>query len=326
MADVNIANVKILTTFSDATTREYIISGENLPTVLGKISKFMKTSAGEITSDNFAEVFNDYANNSAFGNYSHAEGSHTIAFGNYSHSEGNSTSANGDASHTEGTGTTAGSSNQHVQGKYNVVDSSGAYAFIIGNGTSANDRSNAIAIDWDGKIYPNNSVTGYDLSEISEREIVSDTMANWNKQTSLIAKANTIYVYTDYKTIGNVNIPGFKVGTGNAALIDLPFITDWIKPSIIQADTTANWNSKPSLVSEENCIYVYTDFKTEDNVNIPGFKIGTGNAALIDLPFITDWIESGLVTNTERNYWNNKVTAIIDQSDSEMLFLTKDNI
>ena len=95
MADLNIAHVRILTTFSDASTREYIISGENLPTVLGKISKFMKTSAGEITGNNFAEVFNDYTNNAAFGDYSHAEGSNTIAFANYSHSEGNSTSANG---------------------------------------------------------------------------------------------------------------------------------------------------------------------------------------------------------------------------------------
>jgi hypothetical protein len=325
VADLNIAHVRILTTFSDASTREYIISGENLPTVLGKISKFMKTSAGEITGNNFAEVFNDYANNSAFGDYSHAEGSNTIAFANYSHSEGNSTSANGIASHTEGTGTVAGSDNQHVQGKYNVSDNNDKFAFIIGNGTNANNRSNALAVGWDGKFYPNNSTTGIDLEQAAEREILSDTTENWNKQRSLIGKANTIYVYTDYMTIGNTVIPGFKIGDGNAYLIDSPFVTDSVKPTIIQSDTTANWNSQTTLRSVNNCIYVYTDFKTEDGVNIPGFKIGTG-AYLIDIPFVTDWIEDGLVTNAEREFWNNKVTAILDQNNQELLYLTKDNV
>jgi len=336
MADINIAHVRILTTFTDASTREYIISGEDLPSVLGKISTFMKTSAGEITSYEdqsgatvIGEIFNDYANNAAFGNYSHAEGSNTIAFANYSHSEGNSTSANGVASHAEGTGTTAGSANQHVQGKYNVADNNGNYAFIIGNGTGisgdSKERSNAMAIGWDGKFYPNNAVTGIDLAAVAEPDIISDTTENWNKQRSLISKANTIYVYTDYMTIGNTVIPGFKIGDGNAYLIDLPFVTDSVKPTIIQSDTTANWNSQTTLRSVSNCIYVYTDFKTEDGVNIPGFKIGTG-AYLIDIPFVTDWIENGLVTNAEREFWNNKVTAILDQNNPELLYLTKDNV
>jgi hypothetical protein len=52
--------------------------------------------------------------------------------------------------------------NQHVQGRYNVVDSEGKYAHIVGNGTSAN-RSNAHTIDWNGNawfagnIYSSNS-------------------------------------------------------------------------------------------------------------------------------------------------------------------------
>lgn len=323
MADLNIAHVRILTTFSDASTREYIISGENLPTVLGKISKFMKTSAGEITGNNFAEVFNDYTNNSAFGDYSHAEGSSTIAFANYSHSEGNSTSANGVASHAEGTGTVAGSDNQHVQGKYNVSDNNDTFAFIIGNGTDTSHRSNAMAIGWDGKFYPNNSTTGIDLTAVAESKIVSDTKANWAKIPSFVGKKDVIYVYTDYMTIGNITIPGFKIGDGNAYLIDLPFVTDSVKPTIIQSDTKAGWASKSSFVPVENCICIYTDYKTIDGVDIPGFKVGDGNAYLIDLPFITDWIIPGLVTDEERNFWNNKVTAYLDNADNGNLVLSK---
>lgn len=39
-----------------------------------------------------------------------------------------------------------------MQGKYNVEDAEDKYALIIGNGTSDDNRSNAIAIDWDGNI------------------------------------------------------------------------------------------------------------------------------------------------------------------------------
>ena len=63
----------------------------------------------------------------------------------------------------------AGSMAQHAQGKYNIADSTGKYAFIIGNGTDENNRSNAFAIDWDGKIYVNNSNTGIDVSTLLGR-------------------------------------------------------------------------------------------------------------------------------------------------------------
>jgi hypothetical protein len=42
--------------------------------------------------------------------------------------------------------------NQHVQGRYNVVDSEGKYAHIVGNGTRTN-KSNAHTVDWDGNAW-----------------------------------------------------------------------------------------------------------------------------------------------------------------------------
>lgn len=70
------------------------------------------------------EIFNDYANNSAKGNYSHAEGQGTIATGNH----------------------------QHVQGKYNIEDTNNSYAHIIGNGNSST-RSNIHTVDWNGNAW-----------------------------------------------------------------------------------------------------------------------------------------------------------------------------
>lgn len=101
----------------------------------------------------------------ASGKYSHAEGGGTASSGNYSHAEGNITKASAYCSHAEGFGTKASSDYQHVQGKYNIEDGEGKFAFIIGNG-SGTTRSNAIAIDWNGLIYLNNSNTGIDLTSL----------------------------------------------------------------------------------------------------------------------------------------------------------------
>lgn len=62
------------------------------------------------------EVFNDYDNNTASGNNSHAEGAKTKASGDYSHAEGNTTRANKIASHAEGQHTTAAGIGAHAEG------------------------------------------------------------------------------------------------------------------------------------------------------------------------------------------------------------------
>lgn len=62
------------------------------------------------------EVFNDYDNNTAAGNNSHAEGVKTKASGDYSHAEGNTTQAKGVASHAEGQHTTASGDYSHAEG------------------------------------------------------------------------------------------------------------------------------------------------------------------------------------------------------------------
>ena len=86
----------------------------------------------------------------ASGYCSHAEGTDTTASGYYSHAEGGDTTASGSYSHAEGTNTIATSSEQHVQGKFNLEDTAGKYAHIVGNGGNTADRSNAHTLDWKG--------------------------------------------------------------------------------------------------------------------------------------------------------------------------------
>jgi len=64
---------------------------------------------------------------------------------------GNAVTASGRASTAFGLGTIANNAGQTVVGKYNVEDTNGDYAFIVGNG-SASARSNAFAVTWNGDI------------------------------------------------------------------------------------------------------------------------------------------------------------------------------
>ena len=110
----------------------------------------------------------------ASGKYSHAEGKETKAEGWQSHSEGSKTTAKGDHSHAEGSFTSAtrtgahaegwqtiaSSAFQHVQGQYNVEDTTGTYAHIVGNGTKEALRSNAHTLDWKGNAWYAGTVEG----------------------------------------------------------------------------------------------------------------------------------------------------------------------
>ena len=132
-----------------------------------KIDK--KTIKGDFVGkfgENSGEIFNNYVENKASGEYSHAEGSYTEATGNYSHAEGYSANATGEGSHAEGintvasgvyshaegNGAIASGNYSHAQGKCNIEDTENKYAHIVGNGSYV-QRSNAHTLDWNGNAW-----------------------------------------------------------------------------------------------------------------------------------------------------------------------------
>lgn len=163
---------EVPTKTSQLTNDSNFITNEDIPSniVDGQTEGSIRTS-GSIEESNtyklgycaFAEGYNTKASGTvshaegntsvASGHTSHAEGNWTTASGARSHAEGNGTVASGDNSHAEGDGTKAQGDSQHVQGKNNIPDTTSAY--IIGNGTAADDksRSNAHTIDWSGNAW-----------------------------------------------------------------------------------------------------------------------------------------------------------------------------
>lgn len=88
-------------------------------------------------------------NNKGIGNYVHVEGTSNIVEGQTSHAEGTGNIVTGYMCHVEGLHNIADGIYQHVQGKYNKPLGYD-YLFIIGNGESDTNRSNALTVDREG--------------------------------------------------------------------------------------------------------------------------------------------------------------------------------
>lgn len=99
----------------------------------------------------------------------------------------------------------------------------------------------------------------------------------------------------------------------------------------VYMDTTANWNAKRDYIPNRGDIIVYTDHGQIDDgygniIDVPGVKIGDGNAYLIDLPFVGADVRYQILTelrahtgNTlihvtpeEKEFWNNKLNCTVN--------------
>lgn len=82
------------------------------------------------------------------------------------------------------------------------------------------------------------------------------TTEEWSHVTGIVSKKGEIYVYSDYSqdAQGN-NIPGFKIGDGNAYIVDLPFAT--LPDMRISPDDIARWNNKVSVRLEGDRLIFY---------------------------------------------------------------------
>lgn len=125
---------------------------------------------------------------------------------------------------------------------------------------------------------------------------------------------------------------GFNIDLEDDNHFELELLTDpHVGPiSNILYDTTANWAAKPELIGVRGYLYVYSDYQQDGyGKDIPGIKVGDGNAYLIDLPFIDKLYAEHIldkvshITEEEREAWNNKVTCYIDPENNKRLIFSK---
>lgn len=101
--------------------------------------------------------------------------------------------------------------------------------------------------------------------------------------------------------------------------------------------TRAHWEANPGFVPDRGQIVVWSDRgKTTvggAEVDVPGVKIGDGNAFNIDLPFVGDDVAARLlaliqahvddptshVSSSDRKRWDNKITASDEVHDGTLV-------
>lgn len=181
---------------SDAEAAGQYSHAEGYGTVASKHASHAEgTSTTASGFDSHAEGWSTTAS----GHESHAEGSGTTASGYASHAEGRATTASGENSHAQNQGTLAAKDNQTAIGKYNVEDTetveSKQKAFIIGNGTAYNARSNGFSVDWDGNVEAAGDYT--DGSGNVLKPHVELTQAEYDALTQDEKENGNVYYITD---------------------------------------------------------------------------------------------------------------------------------
>ena len=172
----------------------------------------------------------------ASGQRAYAEGDRTTASGDGSHAEGNQTTASGYYSHAGGDHTIAQRRAQSVIGRFNEADTTGAntsadgkYIFIIGNGTSANARSNAFEVDWSGNVnipsgakYQINgtALSASDVGAIASSDIVTSVSAS--STDDKVPSAKCVYERTT-PTVIQAHGSG-DISTTSGAITQIPLV------------------------------------------------------------------------------------------------------
>lgn len=90
----------------------------------------------------------------------------------------------------------------------------------------------------------------------------------------------------------------------------------------VTRNTTEGWAAKRTYVPGASEIIVYTDHAEIAGTDVPGIKLGDGNAYVADLPFVDAAIAAALqahiedadahVSEEDREFWNNKLNYDID--------------
>ena len=133
--------------------------------------------------------------------------------------------------------------------------------------------------------------------------------------------------------IGGTHKPGefdtYRITYTDGTLFDFQIYNGQDGKNNLEFGTTAEWNSKPMLMSQANTIYVYSDYHHDQfGVTYPGFKLGNGIGYLIDLPFIDNAFYEHMnnseihITQEEREFWNNKVRCYMENIDQTTLYFT----
>lgn len=71
--------------------------------------------------------------------------------------------------------------------------------------------------------------------------------------------------------------------------------------------TVKEWAELPDIISKKGVWYVYSDYRTDNDIDVARFKFGDGKTLISKLPFVT-----AAITDNDTEYWDNKVDGAND--------------
>ena len=94
-------------------------------------------------------------------------------------------------------------------------------------------------------------------------------------------------------------------------------------PLIPESHTVKEWAEMPDKVSVKNRWYVYSDYRTDNDIDVARFKFGDGKTMISKLPFVT-----AAITDNDMEFWDDKVDGAndfgnkiaIDQNHGSLVF------
>ena len=210
------------------------------------------------------------------GAFSVAEGNYITASGGESHAEGYNCTTSAWCSHANGEGVTASNPWQTAIGRYNIADTASQFldtlALIIGNGTNANNRSNAFTVDFSGNVFASGDV---DADVVVANTQIDTRGGIW--ADGMIESDGNINTNGNMSAAGGITADGDiesingDVINGNGDVLSQK--ADRSALSVVATSGSYNdLSNKPTIPT-----------KTSDLTNDSGFITGTGLFKIIDL-------------------------------------------
>ena len=166
------------------------------------------------------------------GSCSHAEGIRTEASGIASHTQGNITKATATASSAAGNRTVATNEYSHACGKYNadMANNINGTAFVVGNGTGDETKSNAFTVNFDGTVSASGSISGAAAADYAEYFEWEDGNLDFEDRTGLFVTLEGDRICTagpgDGYILGIVSGAPFVLGNGDCDTWNGMFLRD----------------------------------------------------------------------------------------------------
>ncbi len=173
----------------------------------------------------------------ALGDTSHAEGIRTEASGDASHTQGNFTKATEFCSSAAGYYTEATKEGTFVCGRYNAemtgsgyVGNSTGTAFVVGNGTRNDEKSNAFTVNFDGTVSASGAISGAAAADYAEYFEWEDGNPDFEDRTGLFVTLEGDRICTagpgDGYILGIVSGAPFVLGNGDCDTWNGMFLRD----------------------------------------------------------------------------------------------------